>query len=357
MKKQINNKYLQIKKLRIVFPDFILDNIDFSVAKGEILVLLGRSGSGKSTLINSIAGIGKIDSGKIILNNKEITNLEPEKRNIGMVFQNLALFKHMNVYENIAFGLKVRGKSKEFIEAKVSELLKIVDLSGFEKRKVFELSGGEQQRVALARTIAPEPELILFDEPLSALDESLRRHLRDKIKEIQRKIKFTAIYVTHDQEEAFEIGDRIGVMKKGKILQLDTADTIYNKPICSEVAKFLGVKNIFKAEVISKSNDSFKIEFHNIIVTCQKNPLIEKNNCLIMFRAESCLLSSRADIVNSFPVKITDWEIISGLIHFVVRFKDIDFQVTSFRSIWKDNFSQDKLYLNIPISSINIMEN
>lgn len=237
---------LVIKKLEKAYPEFYMD-ISLEVKKGELLTLLGPSGCGKTTTLNLIAGFLIPDRGKIILNGTDITALPPHKRKIGIVFQDYALFPHMNVYKNIAFGLKMAGFDEKHIRKRVEELLKLTRLLGYEQRNVTTLSGGEQQRVALARALAPHPELILLDEPLSALDAKLRKELRGEVRRIIKEIALTTIYVTHDQEEAMALSDRIAVMKEGKIEQIGTPFEIYNRPETSFVAEFVGMPNKIKA--------------------------------------------------------------------------------------------------------------
>ncbi|RKX99958.1 MAG: ABC transporter ATP-binding protein, partial [Spirochaetes bacterium] len=212
---------LIVKKLQKAYPEFFMD-ISLEVKKGELLTLLGPSGCGKTTTLNLIAGFLNPDTGQIILNGEDITNLPPHKRKIGIVFQDYALFPHMNVYKNIAFGLKMSGIDEKRIRKRVEELLRLTKLESYEKRSVTTLSGGEQQRVALARALAPNPELLLLDEPLSALDAKLRKELRGEVRRIIKEIDLTTIYVTHDQEEAMALSDRIAVMKDGKIEQTGT---------------------------------------------------------------------------------------------------------------------------------------
>ena len=243
---------LSIKDIQFSYDKFSL-TADLKADKGEFISILGPSGSGKTTLLRIIAGFQKPENGTIILSGRDITGLPTAARNIGMVFQDYALFPHLDVYNNIAYGLKTKKAGRDFIESRVTELLKLVSLDGYEKRRIDELSGGEKQRVALARAIAPEPELLLFDEPLSALDVKLRRNLRREIKSIQEQLGFTAVYVTHDQEEAMSISDRIAVMNNGRITQIGTPEDLYNNPADYFTADFIGIMN--------KINTPYKIMF------------------------------------------------------------------------------------------------
>ena len=217
----------------------ILDNINFE-CENELISLLGPSGCGKTTCLRTIAGFEMPDNGKIFLNGKDITNIPPNKRNIGMVFQNYALFPHLNVYENVAYGLKIKKLKKNEIKEKVKDALNMVNLEGFENYNINELSGGMQQRVAVARALVIEPEVLLLDEPLSNLDAKLRIKMRKELKKLQRDLNIPSIYVTHDQEEALAISDRIGVMNNGKIEQLDMPENIYACPKTEFIANFIG---------------------------------------------------------------------------------------------------------------------
>ena len=218
----------------------VLKNIDLDVEKGELVTLLGPSGCGKSTLLRSLAGLEQISSGKIILDGEDITNLPVQKRGIGMVFQQYSLFQNMNVEENIAFGLKIAKMDKLTISEKVKKAIEMVDLVGKEKSYPSQLSGGQQQRVAIARAIVMEPKVLLLDEPLSAIDAKLRRELQEKIKNVQKKLKITTIFVTHDQDEAMIMSDRIHLMNQGIIEQSGKPVDLYTHPVSKFAAEFIG---------------------------------------------------------------------------------------------------------------------
>jgi len=214
---------------------------DFSctIADGEFFALLGPSGCGKTTTLRIIAGLETCDSGKVFIGDKDMTGVPPEKRNAAMVFQSYALFPHMNVFENVAFGLKARKMPKHDIAPRVDEALSYVKMQGFEKRPVTELSGGQQQRVALARALAIHPDILLLDEPLSNLDAELRISTREQIATLQKRLGITAIYVTHDQEEALALADRIAILKDGTCHQIGTPDEVLHQPTTEFVARFL----------------------------------------------------------------------------------------------------------------------
>ena len=222
-----------------------VDRLSLEVAPGEILSLLGPSGCGKTTTIRLIAGFLKPTAGHIRVNGQDIGPLPPEKRNIGMVFQSYALFPHLNVFENVAFGLKARGIAVRPARSKVERALELVHLSGHRHRPVFQLSGGEQQRVAVARAVAIEPQILLLDEPLSNLDASLREQTRSQLGELIRKLGITAIFVTHDQEEAFALADRIALLSKGALQQIGTSTELYFQPANTMVARFVGKSNLW----------------------------------------------------------------------------------------------------------------
>ena len=222
-----------------------LDRLSLEVSPGEILTLLGPSGCGKTTTIRLIAGFLKPTAGTILVNGRDIGPIPPEKRNMGMVFQSYALFPHLNVFENVAFGLRARGVAGKAARSKVERALELVELSPHRKRPVFELSGGEQQRVAVARAVAIEPQILLLDEPLSNLDASLREQTRSQLGQLIRNLGITAIFVTHDQEEAFALSDRIALLWEGALQQVGTSDQLYFEPLNERVARFVGKSNLW----------------------------------------------------------------------------------------------------------------
>ncbi|SFT92595.1 ABC-type Fe3+/spermidine/putrescine transport systems, ATPase components [Kosakonia arachidis] len=236
--------YLQINKLKIGYGNnIVLHDIHLAVEKGEMIALLGPSGCGKTTLLNALCGFVPVRSGTISINGRDITHSTPEQRNITMVFQSYALWPHFTVAQNIGYGLKVRRVKKEAIQQRVQELLKIVNLEGYADIKVTALSGGQRQRVALARALAIEPEVLVLDEPLSNLDAKVRLNVRHEIKALQKKLGFTSLIVTHDQQEALVMADRIAVLNSGRIEQIGTPEDIYHRPATPFVADFMGADN------------------------------------------------------------------------------------------------------------------
>ena len=229
----------------------LLTDISFTVSQGETVCLLGASGSGKSTILRMIAGLEFPERGAILLNNLDLAQTPPHLRDFGLVFQDYGLFPHLNVFDNIAFGLKMRNVPAEEIKHRVAELIEQINLSGFETRSIIDLSGGEQQRIALARALAPSPRLLMFDEPLGALDRSMKEDLLNEIRSILHKTKIPAIYVTHDQEEAFTIADRILVLHEGTIIRDGMPSEIWKDPQSAFVAKLLGIGNVIEGEVVA----------------------------------------------------------------------------------------------------------
>ena len=236
-----------------------VDNINLDAKQGEFLTLLGPSGCGKTTTLRMIAGFEEPTSGNIVLNGENVSHKSPYERDVNTVFQSYALFPHMNIFNNIAFGLKIKKLSKEDIKRKVKEALRLVRLEGYENRMPNEISGGQKQRVAIARAIVNNPKVLLLDEPLGALDLKLRKEMQIELKQLQQKLGITFIYVTHDQEEALILSDRIAVMNKGKIEQIGTPNEIYERPKTKFVASFIGETNLFDATVSDISPNEIKL--------------------------------------------------------------------------------------------------
>lgn len=254
----MSENIIELKNISKQYEDnTVLDNLSLNIRKNEFVTLLGPSGCGKTTTLKIIAGFETADSGSIMFKNEDISDIPPYKRQLNTVFQKYALFPHMNVYENIAFGLKIKKLSKDEIDKKVKEMLRMVSLSGFEKRSIESLSGGQQQRVAIARALVNEPEVLLLDEPLGALDLKLRKEMQLELKKIQQELGITFIFVTHDQEEALTMSDTIVVMNKGLIQQKGTPEDIYNEPANAFVADFIGESNILDGVMA----EDFKVIF------------------------------------------------------------------------------------------------
>ncbi len=242
--------YLRLDGLRRAFPGHVaVADLSLEVAKGEILALLGPSGSGKTTTLRLLAGFETPDAGRILVEGEDLTPLPPERRRFGMVFQNYALFPHLDVGENVGFGLRMDAGAKA---RRIAEALAMVDLAGFERRAVTALSGGQQQRVALARSLAPEPRVLLLDEPLSNLDPALRERTRHELREAIQRVGITTVFVTHEQEEAFDLGDRVAVLDRGRLEQVGTPDELYDRPATAFVAGFVGRANVLPGALLGE---------------------------------------------------------------------------------------------------------
>ena len=309
---------LQLRQIRKSFDNTeVLKGIDLEAGQGEFITLLGASGCGKTTTLRIIAGLELPDAGQVILEGQDITNREPNKRDVNTVFQNYALFPHMNVSDNVGYGLKIRKVPKAEIERKVEQALRLVQLEEYGKRMPDQLSGGQKQRIAIARAVINEPKVLLLDEPLGALDLKLRRQMQLELKRLQKQLGITFIYITHDQEEAINMSDRIGVMHEGILEQLGTPNEVYYQPQTSYVADFVG-----NANILHKNGETFAIRSENILmngeaVCTQEAVVVEKSfaggQLRILFRLPDgqTLTASRYGIDNDLQpgqkVKI-GWE-------------------------------------------------
>lgn len=280
----------------------VLENISFDVAEGEVLVLLGASGSGKTTILRIIAGLEMPLKGKVVLHGKDVTDLPARERGVGVIFQSYALFPKMTVETNIGYGLRIRKRRRKEIRETVKELLALVQLEEHRKKYPSQLSGGQQQRVAIARTLAYKPEVLLFDEPFGALDTQTRSHLRREIRALLKKVKVPAIFITHDQEEALELGDRVAVLNEGHIEQIGTPFEIYNHPATEYVATFLGAANILEATV---RKDFLEVGAAKIAASLDASKFREGDCVKIVFRPEDVVLS-RSDLLRPGLNKISN---------------------------------------------------
>jgi ABC-type Fe3+/spermidine/putrescine transport system ATPase subunit len=293
---------ISLQHLTKTYGDFTaLNDVSFDVQSGEFFSILGRSGSGKTTLIRTIAGLEKLDGGSIAFDDHDVTDVPVSKRNAVMVFQNYALFPHLNVFENIAFGLQERRIDKAKIRETVFENLKLIDLTRKVKSRVSDLSGGEQQRVAIARALAVDANVILFDEPLSNLDVSLRRQTQIELRDLQRRTKKTFIYITHDQAEALLLSDRIAILNEGKLIEVGKPFELYNNPQTSFAASFIGSANRLDARVF----DEDKLKIGNDMIFFAGRKLTSRAYDLVI-RPEHILPLSQPTGTNSFKVKLID---------------------------------------------------
>ncbi len=299
--------YIELKNINKSFGNFkASDDVNISIEKGKLIGLLGPSGSGKTTILRILAGLEKQDSGDVIIDGRNVNSLSAHERGIGFVFQNYALFPYMNVYDNIAYGLKVQKKDKEYITNRVRELLDLVGLSGLEGRYPNELSGGQRQRIALARALAPNPELLLLDEPFAAIDAKVRKELRTWLRETIDKIGITSIFVTHDQDEAIEVADEIVITNNGRVEQVGTPSDIYLNPKTSFVAQFIGQSAYIEDYTVLKGFDSDSSSSKSAIIRpefIEVNKPIKNKTLEYQSSMEDGVVTAIAFRGNAFEVK------------------------------------------------------
>ncbi|WP_428909741.1 ABC transporter ATP-binding protein [Niallia sp. Krafla_26] len=297
-----------------------VNNLNMEIKEGSFFTFLGPSGCGKTTTLRMISGFTTPSEGTIYIGNEDVTHLEPEKRKVGMVFQNYALFPHMNVFDNVAYGLKMMKLRKTEIKDRVKKYLKMVELDGYENRKISELSGGQQQRIALARSLVIEPSILLLDEPLSNLDAKLRETMRFELKRIQKELKITTIYVTHDQTEALTMSDEIAVFNKGICQQISSPKGIYENPVNSFVAKFIGEANLFR---VNQRGNEMLIE--NQLPVVIEN---EGKGSFLLVRPTSITLSYTAtNGVNEWQAIVKSKQYYGSHSSYIMNVRGLEFQV------------------------------
>ena len=358
---------LIVKNLTKAFGENVaVNNINISVGKGKLLVLLGPSGCGKTTTLRCIAGFEKPDTGVIVIGDKIVTDpkngisLPPEKRGLGMVFQSYAIWPHLTVFENVAYGLRMRKWSYKKIKERVEEMLELTGLEGLEDRPAPMLSGGQMQRVALARSLAYNPDILLLDEPLSNLDFKLRERLRFELREIQLRVGITAVYVTHDQSEAVALADEIVLMKKGKIEQQGTAEEIFNKPKSSYVADFIGSANLVPAKISREENNHYVLETNeNIQIQANKtdDKFIKGQEVKLVMRPENIYLSKKKQedwINNVWEGEVVVPNYLGTQTRYVISINGRRLFVTVLGSSQAFR-ANDKLYIHIPSKEIQVL--
>ena len=326
-------KFLEIENLRKVYGAQVgVQHFDIAVERGEFISFLGPSGCGKTTTLRMVAGFEQPSAGSIRIDGRDVVGLRPNQRNIGMVFQSYALFPNMTVAQNVAFGLKIAKRPEAEIKPRVAEMLQMIKLPQLGDRYPYQLSGGQQQRVALARALAGSPQLLLLDEPLSALDAKIRASLRSEIRDLQRKLGITTIYVTHDQEEALAMSDRIVVMSDGRIEQLGTPFEIYNRPRTRFVASFVGTLNILRGQVIDPAKGVVRVDEQDIRLDQQIPNAGPGEARAIAVRPEAVTLGEAGADRNAMKGTIEEVSFLGAIVRVRVRFKDNLISLDTFNS-------------------------
>ena len=331
-----------------------VDNANIVIEPGKFVTLLGPSGCGKTTTLRMIAGFESPDEGEIYLGDEPINELTPNKRDTAMVFQSYALFPHYNVFDNVAYGLKLRKLGKEEIHKKVMRILDLVELSGMEGRMTNQLSGGQQQRVALARALVVEPSVLLFDEPLSNLDAKLRVSMRTEIRRIQQRVGITAVYVTHDQSEAMALSDQIIIMNKGLIAQIGTPEEIYYHPKSEFVADFIGEANFLRGRLLSKNGDQGTMEVYGNHIEVEGVSAIEEGSeCSLVLRPESAVIAEEGQL----PCKISVSCFMGAYQNYQVVLGDYMVKITDFNPKHKKIFKEgEEAYIRFNSCDIHILK-
>ncbi len=313
-------------------PNVVVQDFNLDIGRGEFVSFLGPSGCGKTTVLRIVAGFEEPTSGTISIGDRDVTNLRPNQRNIGMVFQAYALFPNLTVAQNIGFGLKVAGMAKAEAARRVAEMLELIKLQKFGDRYPYQLSGGQQQRVALARALAPKPRVLLLDEPLSALDAKVRVSLRDEIRSIQKELGITTIFVTHDQEEALSISDRVVVMSQGRMEQVGAPFEIYNFPKTRFVASFVGTLNVLNGKVADPAKGTIAIDGQDIVASRGLGATKAGDSMSVALRPESAMLVDLGGGRNRMRGTIEDVSFLGSVVRLRVRFTDNTILMDTFNS-------------------------
>ena len=310
---------LELKEIKKSFEDTeVLRGISFAAQEGEFITLLGSSGCGKTTTLRIISGLETCDSGLVLLEGRDVTDEVPEKRNVNTVFQSYALFPHMTVAGNIGYGLKLKGKKKDEIRKAVADVLELVQLPGFENRMPTELSGGQRQRIAIARAIVNAPKVLLLDEPLGALDLQLRRQMQIELKRLQKQLGITFVYITHDQEEALNMSDRIGVMKNGVFQQFGTPSEIYDRPKNAYVARFVGSANVLCGKAALRDGE-LNLDYGGVQLPVMSNGPMPEDGAPLTVAVRSENIDFAAEGEAGIPVKVKEKSFSAGMLRIALE--------------------------------------
>ncbi|HXF61785.1 MAG TPA: ABC transporter ATP-binding protein [Caldilineaceae bacterium] len=347
--------FLELINLRKTYgPVIAVDAVDLAVEQGEFVSLLGPSGCGKTTTLRMIAGFEEPTAGRILVNGADITTQRPNQRHIGMVFQSYALFPNLTVAENIGFGLKVARRPAAEIRQRVAEMLELIKLPDLSNRYPYQLSGGQQQRVALARALAIRPQLLLLDEPLSALDAKIRIALRNEIRAIQRQLGITTIYVTHDQEEALSLSDRVVVMNNGRIEQVGTPFEVYNFPTTRFVASFVGTLNLLPAEVVDPGQGLVRVGGQTVAAAHALGDVRAGDEVMLALRPELLSLEDPAALDNRLAGEVANVSFLGSIVRVEVRIGDQERPAAQRPVLLVDTFNNPHLALPAPGSAVEV---
>ncbi|HDD69905.1 ABC transporter ATP-binding protein [Candidatus Bathyarchaeota archaeon] len=348
---------IRVESLSRKWENFSIHDINLEVAEGEYFIVLGPTGAGKTLLLELIAGFHKPDSGKIWINNVNVTSFPPEKRGIGFVPQEYMLFPHMTVAENVEFGLKMRNVSHAERQKMVKEILEFMGLSHIRNRRPMTLSGGEQQKTALARALVVKPEILLLDEPLSALDISTQKKMRNELKRIHKELKITTVHVTHNQVEAFILADRLAIMKDGTIIQTGSLEQVFYKPKDDFVARFVGFENLFDGKILETQGSIAKIDIGGVIIEAVTEKV---ESCTIGVRPDDIIVSKqlfKSSMRNTLKGKIADFVDMGSLVSLIVDVNGVSFvALITKRSFLEMKLKKSsKVYLSFKASAVHVI--
>jgi len=324
---QFQTAGITLKNLSKRFADLpAVENVNLKVEAGTLVCLLGPSGCGKTTTLRMIAGFEEPTQGQVFIGEDDITKMPPYSRPTAMVFQSYALFPHMSVFENVAYGLKARRRPKAEIEQRTNEAIQLMELEGNERKSPPQLSGGQQQRVALARALVIRPKVLLFDEPLSNLDAQLRVRMRGEIRDLQRRLGITSVYVTHDQEEAFSIADVVALMNRGKLIQLGSPRELYRQPADRFVAEFVGLSNVVSAELVESRQDGAIIQVLGQTIRSRRPPKNPQGPVSVVLRPEALAISNSGD--HGVPARVRSLAYVGPIVRYRVQVERNDTELT-----------------------------